>query len=206
MNIQLIPKDYKKNQKDSSWLEFEIPIIKKTVSLNFLTSRKKSKIALIISIILVVLTGLAYGGLFYYQEYFLKVQKDDLQAQIDKVNSQRDFEFEKEFKDMGAFYESIKSLEKNHVYATRLFEALEELTLPKVQYLRLEANFISGKVSLPALAADFDSTYKQIFVLKEDSRIREVSSSGSSRDSNNQISFNLNLSFDQNFLKGEYNE
>jgi|SRR3989344_3165885 len=76
-----------------------------------------------------------------------------------------------------AFYsqiENVKKLLQSHVQASRVFELLEEKTLPTIAYGKFGLASATNEVKLTGTTRSFAEVSKQAEALSEDARVRDV--------------------------------
>ncbi|GAF89241.1 unnamed protein product, partial [marine sediment metagenome] len=125
-DLSLIPKDY----KAKTGLSTIFP-----------------KIGILI-LVLLILSLLAYGGLFFLKGS-LDSQLADLQNQIDELDEQKDEKFEKEVISLEKTLTSLKTILKNHFYWSNLVSKLGSLTVPQITFSSLDGRLEEdGSISL----------------------------------------------------------
>jgi hypothetical protein len=87
----------------------------------------------LLTFVIIVGTGVAFGGVFLYQKQLVS-QKLKLEQSINKARDGIGIEFVSDMKRLNARIDGVKELVKNHVVVTPIFEALEASTLQNVQY------------------------------------------------------------------------
>ena len=191
MDIKLIPKEYKKNQDISS------QGFKSNIWLSF---GAKSGLWIVLTLSLLVFSLAAGGGLFVYRDYSGK-QKDALQKEIDVLNKQRDYDLEKRVKDFDQAIKNINKYLAAHIYPTKLFKMIDDLTLEKVQFISFSADIEQGQLSLSGIAGSYDDLARQVKVFESDKRIVKADPPDSQLNSKGQIQFNIKIKFDPQSLR-----
>lgn len=199
MDIKLIPKEYKKQQSNTS-AELRLPFSKKPIKSKLLLGLwERMNIWLIITIALLVFSLLMSGFLFIYKEYLAK-QNTKLTLQLETLDSQRDTELESQYKDLGLTVLQLKKLLTDHVYPSKIFELLIEKTISQVQYTDFQADLEEGTINLVGRTPDYRTLAQQMKVLLEDERLVDVSTSNIKLH-NQEVSFNMTLKIDPQYLK-----
>ena len=191
MDIKLIPKEYKKNQDISS------QGFKSNIWLSF---GAKSGLWIVLTLSLLVFSLAAGGGLFVYRDYSGK-QKDALQKEIDVLNKQRDYDLEKRVKDFDQAIKNINKYLAAHIYPTKLFKMMDDLTLEKVQFTSFSADIEQGQLSLSGIASSYDDLARQVKVFESDKRIISADPPDSQLNSRGQIQFNIKIKFNPESLR-----
>lgn len=180
-DISLIPKDYKEEK------------------LGFKTIFPKIGI---LTIGLVVLSLLVYGGLFFYNKS-LNNQIDEFQAQIEEINNQRDNEFEKKVKSLDNALKSLKQVLKNHLYWSSIFSKIEELTVPQVNFLDFKGTLGkdgSVKLALSGITSGYIYLAKQMVSFGQEELVSGIKVSGISLGTEGGVEFGLNVIFVKDIL------
>lgn len=197
MDIKLIPKEY--NQKLAASRGFKLPSIKSRVEFN-LSYLLKTNLWLGLIIGLLIISILSYLGLIIYKNS-LNQENLALSAQIKDREPERDLELEKQLRELKKGVKNLQKFSEIHIYSFRLFQMLEELTLPKVQWINFTADLFENRINLRGQAVNYNILAKEIITLEEDSRIKEVEISGITLDSGG-VNFNMVLEFEPSILKG----
>lgn len=179
--LSLIPRDYKKGK---AGLESVLPR------------------AGILVIILIVLSLLIYGGLFFYNRS-LDSQLYELQGQVDEIDRQRDKEFEKEVVSLEKALKSLKIILRSHFYWSNLFSKLENLAVPLVSFSDFSGGIDKdGSISLLLSGKSSGYTYlaKQMASFNQEGLISETSLSGVELGTEGGIEFGLITKFLRDIL------
>jgi len=170
MDIKIMPEKYKRQP--------EITEGNKSPFIGFLSRLfSQTKFLLFLAIGFLILVILICFGLWGYQKSLIE-EKTNLENQLAELNNKRNLELEADFMDLKNGIEDLKKILKNRLYSSQIFEMLEELTLPQVRFANLDADFSQAKLKLEIEAADYTTLAQQVFVFKEDKRIKEISLSG----------------------------
>ena len=200
MDIKLIPKEYKKQQTETS-AELKLPFSDKPVKSKLILGLwERMNMWLIITLALVVFSILLGGLLFIYKDY-LNNQLNDLEQELAVLENQRDRELEAKVEDLGIAIEMLKTLLDDHVYPTKLFQLLVETTVAKVQYIDFNADLSKESLSLQGKAADYRTLAQQMKVYFEDSRIADLATSDIRLDRQGNVAFRIKLTIDPSYLK-----
>ncbi len=96
-------------------------------------SNKTVSIFSILSFVIVLGTGIAFGGVYLYGKQ-LESQKVKLEQSIIDAKDGIGTEFVSDMKRLDARIDGVKELIKNHIVVTPIFEALQNSTLRSIQY------------------------------------------------------------------------
>lgn len=195
MDIKLIPKEY--NQKPAGSRGFKLPAIKfKTTPSLF-----KFNLWLGIAIALLIVSILGYLGLIFYKN---SLDKDNLALEIQTRDKEpeRDLGLEKQLIELERGNKNLEKFSKTHIYSSRLFQMLEELTISQVQWQKFEADIFSNEIDLRGQAINYNILAEEITTLENDSRINKVETSGI-RLGAGGVNFNMALGFEPTLLKNQ---
>ncbi len=182
-------------------------IPKKPISSVVSTKEPKSLFAIIATFLLVI-SILAPVGLFFYKAYLTK-QREALSVSLLVARDS----FEKDtIEELGLFDKRIeisKQILNNHIISSPLFALLGGITIPTIQYTSFSQQ-VSDKgfsVSLEGKAKDYKSIVIQsdVFSSAKGSSFKNVLFSNLTKDSNNNVSFNLKFEIDPNLLSYKNN-
>ncbi len=179
-DITLIPKDYKEKVEG------------KTIF---------SKIA-ILAFVLLILGLLVYGGLFFLKES-LDSQLVDLRGQIEKLDGQKDKEFEGKVISLEKALKSLKTILNNHFYWSSLVSKLESLVVPQITFSSLDGKSLEdGSISLVLKGSAPGYTYlaKQMVSFSQDDLVSNVKASGITLGTEGGIEFTLDINFLKDIL------
>ncbi len=185
-------------------------IPKKPITSNESVSAKEpTNFFSLVTIFLLIVSVLISIGLFVYKVYLIK-QQDTLSSSLllTKDSFEKNTIDELELFDRRT--ESAKNILANHVATSPLFTALENVTIPQVQYLNFDQKIDdSGVISitLKGLAQDYKSIVLQsnIFGGPKGASFKNVLFSNLTKDKNNNVGFNLKFNIDPDLLSYEKN-
>jgi len=192
MDIKLIPDKYKKKDKAS---------IKSKASVFGNLSEQiasKNNVLMIFSIgflIVVVLTSL---GLWGYQANLIK-NKTSLIERIENLQNQRNDDLESNFIELGKRIEGFEKTLEHRVYFSKVFEMMEELTLPQIRFADMNIDLAENKFNLRTEANSYSTLAKQVIVFEEDQRIKSVKLSKIGLSTYGQVTSDLTLELDSSF-------
>lgn len=171
-------------------------------------NRAQTSIFTILAFFLLVVMGMAAGGLFLYKNYLLK-QKETLSLTLEKVRDS----FEKDTIDELELYDKRVSASRkildNHIVLSPMFSLLGTLTIPSIQYTKFtENNGTSGfSVNMSGVASDYRSIALQadVFNSAKGRFFKNVVFSNLAKDKNNRVVFDLQFDVDPALLSYEKN-
>ena len=124
MDIKIMPEKYKRRKETAIGLKMSAASF-----LNKLTSKANLWLALTIGFLLLVV--LIYFGLTGYKNSLIE-ERGNLEEKLAELTNQRDLEMEANFIELKIGIEDLRKALENRVYSSKLFELLEEITLPQV--------------------------------------------------------------------------
>ena len=195
MDIKIMPEKYKRKKETA--VGFKISV---AGFLNKLTL--KTNLWLILTVGFLLLVVLIYFGLTGYKNSLIE-EKGDLEERLVQLTGQRDLEMEANFMELKTGIEDLGKVLENRVYSSKLFEMLEEITLPRVQFTGLEADLSQAKLILKAEAVDYLTLAKQVVVFEQDSRIEKVDLSEVNLETSGRIVSDLRVELNPDFLRSE---
>ena len=159
----------------------------------------KTGLLMVLSLTLLFGVVLAYFGLLGYKNS-LTDEKDAVENNISVLHDQRNLETEVIFIKLKEKIDTLKSLLKIHIYPSRVFQMLEELALPQVRFVDLQADLSKMQLRLNAEMADYGVLAKQISVFEEDSKIDTVDISNINLNEFGRVETSFLLKIDPSFL------
>lgn len=195
MDIKIMPEKYKRRKEAAVGFKMSAAGF-----LNKLTSKTNLWLALTIGFLLLVI--LIYFGLTGYKNSLIE-EKGNLEERLAQLTNQRDLEMEANFIELKTNIEDLRKVLENRLYSSKLFEMLEEITLPRVQFTGLEANLSQAKLNLKAEAVDYPTLAKQVVVFEQDSRIEKVDLSEVNLETSGRVGSDLRIELNPDFLRSE---
>ncbi len=171
------------------------------------------RILLPISLIILFITAGLYGGLYLYKGKLLK-EIDSSKASFSAV--EKNFEPAK-IQDLEAFNKKVgisKKLLASHVALSPLFYAINEITIPTVQFTKFSAeNSVSAKnidVKISGIARDYKSIAIQSQAFNDPNMAKYFKNVifsklvlSENKDTKGYVTFDLSFSVDPNLLSYE---
>ena len=192
MDIKLIPDKYKKIGKDR---------VKSRISafgnLSEQITSKKS-ILMIFSIGFLIVVILISLGLWGYQANLIK-EKTSLIERIGNLQNQRNNDLEVNFIELGKRIEGFERTLEHRIYFSKIFEMIEELTLPQVQFADTNIDLSENKFNLKIEADSYSTLANQVIVFEEDLRIKNVELSKTGLSTYGQVTSELTLELNSSF-------
>jgi hypothetical protein len=163
---------------------------------------------MILSVILLVVVGVASGGLFVYKNYLVK-QKEVLSESLKKVRNS----FEQDTIDELELYDKRVAASKQvldaHIVLSPLFALLGDLTIPGVQYTKFnhDTNEKGFFVKMSGIARDYRSIALQadVFNTAKGRSFKNVVFSNLTKDKNGYVSFDIEFTVDSGLLSYQKN-
>lgn len=183
-------------------------IPKKPITTVDTVSRPSKSIFSILAVLLLVIMGVASGGLFLYKNYLIK-QQEVLASSLDKTRDS----FEKDTIDELELYDKRVSASKQvlegHTVLSPLFSTLGDLTIPGVQFTKFshETNEKGFFVKMNGVARDYRSIALQadVFNTAKGRSFKNVVFSNLIKDKSNYINFNIDFEVDPSLLSYQKN-
>ncbi len=162
-----------------------------------------TSITMVVSVFIFVVVVAASVGLYLYKGYLLKTQKD-LSASLEVIRNSFD-------KDTIATLETFdkrtvvsKQILDNHLVLSPLFDLLNDVTLPTIQYTKFDHKTVGSifSVKMSGIARDYKSIAQQsdIFNTDKGKMFNEVIFSNLNKDKNNYVTFDVEFNVDNALL------
>lgn len=148
---------------------------------------------------LVVLSGLAYGGLKIYD---FKLGKD-IQASKKEYNdivNRQDSVLLKRIVSESQSSAILSNLLKSHIYASKLIDVLAATTLSQVQWNSLSLAADKNKLTLSGRAASYKILAQQIIAFQNSSDWTKIDISHISLDKIGSVAFSADINFNPSLL------
>jgi hypothetical protein len=183
-------------------------IPKKPIETEAVASKPSVSLFMVITILLLIIMGIASGGLFLYKNYLIN-QKDVLSSSLIKVRDS----FEKDTIDeLGLFDKrtrAAKQILSSHIVLSPMFTLLGSITIPQIQYTKFEHQTVDKgfSVKISGLARDYKSIALEadMFNSSKGRSFRNVVFSNLTKQSNNYVGFDLGFDVDPTLLSYEKN-
>lgn len=188
-----MPEKYKKREES---------LVKLSVSgfLSKLTLAANLWLMLFVGFLILVI--LACFGLWGYKNSLNK-EGENLEKRFEELVSQRDLEAEANFIELKEGIEDFKKFLSSRLYPSNLFEMLEELTLPQVQFIDLDANLSQAVIILETEVIDYQTLAKQIVAFEEDGRIKKIELSEVNLKTSGRVGSSLSIELNPDFLRSK---
>lgn len=186
VDINLIPKEYKK----------------RGISLAGILSKTGG-----ITLGLLILSLLVYGGLFFYQKS-VKDELGGITQEIVNLESKRDIAKEGLITEADKKLNIVENLFKEHFYWSKLFSKIEELVDASVYFMESKFSFENEKVNIIMVgsARTYTALAQQMVSFKEDPLVEKVVVSDIALNESGGIKFNLLITFSKNILLSKTEE
>jgi len=191
-----MPKKYKKSEKSVSAIKS--PEVYFARLQKWLINRERLLLNITAVLLVIVIAGAL--GIRGYKSSLIK-EKEGLIQKAEELNNQRDLAAEARFVKLKGNIENMQEILQNHIYSSKFFEMLEELTLPRVVFNELNADFLQAKVNLDTEAADYQTLVKQMVVFEQDERVKKVKLSEVGLETTGRIGSDLELELEPFFLR-----
>lgn len=193
MDIKIMPEKYKRRKEAAVGFK-----VSAAGFLNKLTS--KTNLWLALTIVFLLLVILIYFGLTGYKNNLIE-EKGNLEERLVELTNQRYLETEVNFMELKTNIDDLRKVLENRLYSSKLFEMLEEITLPQVQFTGLEADLSQAKLILKTETVDYSTLAKQVVVFEQDSRIEKVDLSEVNLETYGRIVSDLRVELNPDFLR-----
>ena len=180
-------------------------IPKKPIIDNGMSSKKDrtTSISMVVSVFILIAVVSSAVGLFLYKSY-LEKNKEQLSASLSKVRDSFDSNTIAELEMYDKKSTISKSVLEGHLVLSPLFESINDLTLPSIQYTKFDHNTDNGVfiVKMSGVARDYKAIALQADVFNSDKgkMFKDIIFSNLTRDKNNYVTFNVEFTVDPALL------
>jgi len=151
------------------------------------------------SILIFICTVFASFYLFYQE----KAKKREISQIEEKVLALKTPEIKKAEEEVSKYQEKISyfsDLIKEHLFYSKIFPYLEQKTLKKIYFSRMDLDFENSTILLSGQSPNFSLLAQQLEILKEDpslkAQLKEIN-----LGKEGKIDFTIEITFDRNILK-----
>lgn len=142
-----------------------------------------------------------YGALLFYNQT-LKNKVQDLDAALINFNKERDKEGENRINEVEAKLVQAQGLLEGHLFWSKGFKKIQELTLPSVKFKYIAASLPELKFEFRAIAPNLTAIAKEAVNFLADDSIQDVSINQIKVLTTGQTEFGIKLTFNKDkFLK-----
>lgn len=167
-----------------------------SINLGLIRENKQSVFAAWILILVFAL----YGGLAVY-EGILRGELRDIQAGIQNLNKHRNADKENAVLQLDAKLTRLSSILDNHIYSSRLFVFIEEITHPKAQFINFGFSSSEGKLTLNGVTQSYETFGEQIIALEQSEKVSDLVISDVRLQKTGQVEFAIAFKVDESIYK-----
>ena len=154
-----------------------------------------------IGIVILCLTLILIGGLFYYKG-ILDKKLVQLDTDIANLEKERDKKAESNLLTLSKQLNLISKLLDSHIIWSKALSKIESSLQPQVQFLSFSAAVSENQFQFKALATNYTVLARQIAAFVSDDSIKDVSLNAVRALTDGKLEFNIKLDFDNSkFLK-----
>ncbi len=152
-------------------------------------------------LVLLILSLLLYGGLLFYKSK-INENLENIRDEIVSLDQKRDPEIEKVIIDLDKKLAVLKDLFEDHLYWSKLFDKIEQVTIPQVYFSQSRVNFLEDKIDVvfSGNASGYTNLARQILSFQEESMVESVRVSGISLTTEGGVGFDLSVNFSKEIL------
>jgi hypothetical protein len=161
-------------------------------------SFKETRWPLAASIIILLIVAFAWLALFFYDKSLAK-EEAELDSQI-TVLQEENRKLTLKIKDLYETLKAAKIIIAEHVYTTKVFQELENLSLPNVQFVDFNLSS-AGNLGLSGRAQTYNALAKQILIFEKSEYVEGIKVSGISLDQAGGVQFKTEISLDTKIFK-----
>lgn len=129
--------------------------------------------------------------------------KNNLQQTLDKEVTPKERTLKKEVLKYKDKIDDFSTLLNNHSAVAKLFDAVEELSHPKIKLSKLDLDLSKPELAISGETENFEIAGQQLIIYRQAKEFTDVNLSGLSIGKNGKTVFTFLLSLDPNILKWE---
>jgi hypothetical protein len=161
-------------------------------------------ISMVVSVFILVVMLLAFGGLYFYYNFYLLKNKETLSSNLAQIRDSFDKNTISELEMYDKRTTVSSQILKNHLVLSPLFELINELTLSSIQYTRFSHSTLNNvfSIKMSGIARDYKSIALQADVLNSSKgqMLKNVVFSNLNKDKNNYVVFDIDFNVDPALL------
>jgi hypothetical protein len=161
---------------------------------------QEAKWPIVLSVIIIGLVFLAWGGFFFYHKSLLN-KKDDLERRAESLNNAENREATQKVLNLESGLKEIKGLLGAHIFPSEAFKLLEDNILTGVRLLDFKLDARTSDIAASGLAQTYSTLAKQLLILENLDIVKEVKISGVSLNQLGGVGFQLNIILNKDFFK-----
>ncbi|MFA6392701.1 MAG: hypothetical protein WCW54_01265 [Candidatus Paceibacterota bacterium] len=159
-----------------------------------------TSITTVVSVFIFVVMLLSAGGLYFYYNFYLLKNKEALSANLFKIRDSFDKNTIAELEMYDKRTTASTQILGSHIVLSPLFELINELTLPSIQYTDFSHNTLNNtfSVKMSGIARDYKSIALEADVFNTDKgrMFKDVIFSNLTENKNNYVTFDLEFNVD----------
>jgi hypothetical protein len=163
-----------------------------------------TSISMVVSVFILVVMLLAFGGLYFYYNFYLLKNKETLSSNLAQIRDSFDKNTIAELEMYDKRTTVSSQILKNHLVLSPLFELINKLTLSSIQYTKFSHSTLNNvfSVKMSGIARDYKSIALQadVFNSSKGQMLKNVVFSNLSKDKNNYVIFDIDFNVDPSLL------
>ena len=169
------------------------------IQTRFTPARSGMGILMFLGTVLLVLSLVALGGVFFYKR-FLQQQIDDLSKSLKRLEADFDPALIQEFLKISKAIDASKAALAGHRSMSNLFDFLEENTLRDVRFASFAFTEKETSLTMAGEARSYTTLAQQASLLERSPLVRKISLSNLALKETGSISFTVDVKFDPMIL------
>ena len=151
---------------------------------------------------IILLIGLISS--YFVFNHFIKKSETALQNLEESLAKEKTSETQLLEKEILSYQKKIEDVDKlltEHKLTSKVFEFLEKISHPKIQFSKFDFNLTGSQARVSGVTENFQTLGQQLLLLKKESLIKEVNLSEISLGKGEEVSFSLLLLLDPQIFK-----
>lgn len=149
---------------------------------------------------LLFISALALGGLYAFK-FSLDKKSENLDLELQQIVEQRDMDFERRLKNLGALMEAFKSILDDHHYWTLFFKLLEEKTLSTITFKSFQGDDDSSTVMITGSSPSYGELAKQVKIFEDTPGVVSAHASGIALSEKGKVDFSIQIVFSKETIR-----
>lgn len=158
----------------------------------------QNKYLILSFIFLALVFGLYFGLLSYKQSLFSALSSID--GQLADLEKSRDKQLETSLLDLSGQLTAVNPLLNSHFFWSNAFLKIQSLVQPQVQFKSVNAEALSGKILITALAANYTTIARQLASFYTIDSVTDIILNKVQSQPTGQLEFTMSMMFNQKKL------
>jgi hypothetical protein len=156
--------------------------------------------SIIFGLVVILVVVAAYWAIYFYKGY-LRDNIEQVVTRVEEVNAERDVPMEDEVLALDAKLSDIGLLLDNHIFTTKMFEFVENVTHPKVYFSSFSFEASRGAITVSGVTDSYVTFGEQYLYLDDLEEVSNVKISSVQVTKDGQVRFGLSFNIDSSIYR-----